>query len=1150
MEGLLHAGQSAPSAGARDVPALEDSYPISPLQQGLLMHSREASDEDPYIEQWACTFPEALVPGAMSQAWEETLARHQILRTSFTWDRSGAPRQEVHRTVQLPWQEHDLRGEPRERLAALEAELRARDWTRFDQTHAPLLRLTLLRLAQDEYTLLFTYHHALLDGTARTLVVKDALGRYEELSAPSGTGDASNGATIGAAARTSDPVAPPPPSFKDYIDWLEARDESGDEAFWRETLAGYEGIELPELHAPTDGSGEQNVDHGQGREVEGGGGASSAGEVQEEWRSCLPRSLAEAARAFAAEHGLTLNALLQGAWALLLARYSGADDVAFGVTRACRRSVPRGEAIVGPLMNTLPVRMQIPGESSVVAWLQDLRAQHVGVREHEHSPLAKIGAWSELAPGTPLFETLYDFKPFRDADIFRGLGEAWLGRELGSSARSHYPLAIRLETDEQIHLKLLYQPARFAPEAIERLGRHYATLLEQLVADPERPLCELSPLDEPERQELAEWGTADTDCEREATIPELFAAQVESRPDAVAVCFGAERLTYGELDARSGRLADRLVALGAGPDMPIGVCLERSIELVVALVGIVKAGAAYLPLDPEHPDRRLALMLADAGAPLLLCDAAGAGRLEGLSGARVVSLDAEEAHVEQAHEPALGAEPRSGALDADTPAAETPAAESRDIPLCAAGPESLAYVVYTSGSTGRPKGVGVPHRAVLRLVRHTNYVEIGPEDVVGLASNASFDALTFELWGALLNGARLEIVGSEERLSPGALTERIEAAGISVLLLTTAIFNAVARERPAAFAPLRYLLFGGEVVDPHSVARVLAEGPPQHLLHIYGPTESTTFATFHPVLARDTRPGAATIPIGRPVSGTELYVLDRHRQPVPAGAAGELYIGGEGLARGYLSDPELTAERFIAHPFFEQGGSRLYRSGDRVRWTPEGRLEFLGRIDQQVKIRGFRVEPGEIEACLCAHPGVEQAAVVAHEELRGERRLVAYLVPARAEAPAVAELRAHVRHTLPEQMVPSAFVVLDALPLTPNGKVDRRALPTPDEGERIPDPQRRASRGPLEARLAEIWADVLGLDQVGVNDDFFDLGGHSLLATQVVSRVGEAFGVELPLRRLFEAPTVAGLALEVTLRQAEETSPEQVAALLTELDRQ
>lgn len=1149
MEGLLHAGQSAPSAGARDVPALEDSYPISPLQQGLLMHSREASDEDPYIEQWACTFPEALVPGAMSQAWEETLARHQILRTSFTWDRSGAPRQEVHRTVQLPWQEHDLRGEPRERLAALEAELRARDWTRFDQTHAPLLRLTLLRLAEAEYTLLFTYHHALLDGTARTLVVKEALARYEELSEPSGTGDASNGATIGTAAPTSEPVAPPTPSFRDYIDWLESRDESGDEAFWRETLAGYEGIELPELRGPADGAGERDVDGSRARNVDGGAVAFAAGEAQEEWRASLPDPLAEAARSFAAEHGLTLNTVLQGAWALLLARYTGADDVAFGATRACRRSVPGGEAIVGPLMNALPVRMRIPAESSVRAWLQDLRAQHVGVREHEHSPLAKIGAWSELAPGAPLFETLYDFRHFRDADMFRGLGGAWLGRELGTSARSHYPLAIRLEADEQIHLKLLYQPARFSPEAIERLGRHYTTLLEQLVADPERPLSELSPLTEPERHQLREWGTARTDCEQGATIPELFAAEAARRPDAVAVSFGAERLTYGELDARSSGLAARLVGLGAGTDVPIGVCLERSPAFVVALLAILKAGSAYLPLDPEHPDRRLALMLEDAGAPLLLCDRAGTGRLEGLSGARVVSLDAEEGHVEQAHEPALGAEPRSGALDADTPAAETPAAESRDIPLCAAAPGSLAYVVYTSGSTGQPKGVAVPHSAVLRLVRHPNYVEIGPDDVVAQAANASFDALTFELWGALLNGARLEIVGSEERLSPALLAERIERAGISVMFLTTALFNAVARERPSAFGPLRYLLFGGEAVDPGSVARVL-ENPPEHLLHVYGPTESTTFASFHEVRAAEAQADAKTIPIGGPVSGTELYVLDGQLGPVPAGVPGELYIGGEGLARGYLGDPELTAERFIAHPFFEQGGSRLYRSGDRVRWTPEGRLEFLGRIDQQVKIRGFRVEPGEIEACLCAHPGVEQAAVVAHEELRGERRLFAYLVPARAEAPAVAELRAHVRHALPEQMVPSAFVVLDALPLTPNGKVDRRALPTPDEGERIPDPQRRASQGPLEARLAEIWADVLGLDQVGVNDDFFDLGGHSLLATQVISRVGEAFGVELPLRRLFEAPTVAGLALEVTLCQAEETSPEQVAALLTELDRQ
>ncbi|HLL47879.1 MAG TPA: non-ribosomal peptide synthetase, partial [Longimicrobiaceae bacterium] len=570
-----------------------------------------------------------------------------------------------------------------------------------------------------------------------------------------------------------------------------------------------------------------------------------------------------------------------------------------------------------------------------------------------------------------------------------------------------------------------------------------------------------------------------SDTYADACLHRLFAEQAARAPEAAAVLFRGGVLAYGELERRSSRLAHLLRARGVGPESRVGVCMERGMEVVVALLGILKAGAAYVPLEPSNPTERLREVFADAGVSLVLTHGAAGARLP--ADVPVLRLD-----------------------DAGT-AAEAAAMPATPPPV-RVSPDNLAYVVYTSGSTGRPKGVMVPHGAVVRLVRGAGYLPFGPEERIAQVSSLSFDAATFELWGALLNGGSLAVVERETTLSPARFAAGLRELRATAVFVTTALFNRIAHDEPGAFRGVRHVLFGGEAVDPRSVRRVLEAGGPARLLHVYGPTETTTFATWHPV--RGVEPDAVTVPIGGALGGAALHVLDEWGEPVPPGGPGELYVGGAGVARGYLGRPELTAPRFVPDPFAPEPGARMYRTGDRVRALPDGALEYVGRLDAQVKVRGFRIEPAEVEAALLAAEGVREAAVAVREDVPGEKRLVAYVVPEAGAEPSAARLRERLSARLPEYMVPSAFVVLDTLPLNSSGKVDRRALPPPERG---PAEGYTAPRTPVEEVLSAVWAEVLRVERVGVEEGFFELGGHSLLAAQVAARVREALGVEVPL---------------------------------------
>ena len=641
-----------------------------------------------------------------------------------------------------------------------------------------------------------------------------------------------------------------------------------------------------------------------------------------------------------------------------------------------------------------------------------------------------------------------------------------------------------------------YATDLFERETVERLAQQLTRLLEGVVQDPQRRLSQLPLLSEAERQQLlVQWN--DTARAYPAqSVAELFSAQAARTPSAVALMLEDQQLSYGQLEERSNQLAHYLVSLGVGPEVPVGLCLERSIEMIVGLLAILKAGGAYLPLDPNYPPERLAFMLSDAQVSVLLTHSSLQENLPA-HWARVVELDSEWERI--AKQSAEGLAPRAGA-------------------------DNLAYVIYTSGSTGKPKGVSVVHRNIVRLIKGDNAVAISCEDGVLQLAPLAFDASTFEIWGALLNGARLVLYPRE--LDLGRLRQVVAEGGVSAMWLTAGLFHSVVEQDLSSLTGVRTLLAGGDALSVPHVRQVVQGLTGTRLINGYGPTECTTFSTWQQVEQLEEQ--ASTVPIGKPLANTSCYVLDEQQELVPIGVIGELYIGGEGVARGYLSRPALTGERFVPDPF-AGAGARVYRTGDLVRWNRRGELEFIGRVDHQVKIRGFRIELGEVESVLLEHSQVAQAVVLAREDVPGEKRLVAYVVAALDEgseeavqALETAQLRSYLQQRLPEYMIPAAFVLLEQLPLTSNGKVDRQALPAPELhlgslGEQAP-------RNPTEQPLAQIWSEVLRLERVGIHQNFFELGGHSLMATQVVAQIRELLRLELPLRSLFEIPTIASLA--------------------------
>jgi amino acid adenylation domain-containing protein/non-ribosomal peptide synthase protein (TIGR01720 family) len=1050
------------SARLTNLGEIEESYSLSPLQQGMLFHSLYAGQSGVDIEQMFCALHEDLDVPAFQTAWQQVLARHSVLRTAFRWIGLDEPLQEVHPYVSIPLEMHDWRGlTPNDRALRLRNYLDVDRRKGFKLDEVPLMRLALYRLDEADYQLLWTFHHALLDGRSFPLVLKDVFTFYE------------------ANRQALDLKLPRPRPYRDYIEWLQQQDLSKAESFWRRALASFVvPTPLPAAHAILENHQEQRFG-------------------EQEIR--LSEELTAALQSLAGENGLTVNTIIQGSWALLLNRYSGDEDVVFGATRACRRSALEGaDSMIGLFINTLPVRACVAPDALLLPWLKELRAQSVDLRAFEHTPLSKVQAWSDVPKGTPLFESILVFDKHRLNTLLRSQGGAWKHREFRYTGQTNYPMRVSVFLEKELSLNIQYDRFRFDDAAMARLGGHLEALLGEIAANPFRPLSAYSLLTAAERKQiLEEWSSGQTEVQANYCVHQIFEAHAERTPENIAIECEGKRLTYAELNSRSNQLAQYLKRLGVGPEAIIGLHLERSVDLIVGLLGILKAGAAYLPLDMTLPKQRLKFMLQDARSPFVVTTQDLIGNLEGC-GSKPICLDTDRSII--------------GEQSTENVASQT----SQSNPV---------YVIYTSGSTGQPKGVVVEHRQLVNYVSAISKKLMLPAgSSFALVSTIAADLGNTVVFPSLCSAGCLHLVEKERATDPEALADYFRLHPVDCLKIVPSHLAALlSASSPADILPKQRLVLGGEACSWRLIERIRELAPDCRVLNHYGPTEATIGAITYGVDQRDAGHFSKTIPLGRPLSNMQMYVLDTNMQPVPIGVPGELHLAGDGLVRGYLNAPELTAEKFVPNPFSTMPGNRLYKTGDLARYLPSGDVEFLGRIDEQVKIRGYRVEPKEVEAALAEQPSVKECVVIVREEKPDDKRLVAYVVPSPDQNLDVGELRKVLKKSLPDYMSPSAFVILDRLPLTANGKLDRRALPQPDQMRTEIEKSFVAPATPVQELLAKIWAQVLGLERVGIHDNFFELGGDSILSIQIMARASQA-GLRLTTRQLFQNQTISELA--------------------------
>jgi amino acid adenylation domain-containing protein/FkbH-like protein len=1038
--------------------AAETTIPLSFAQQRLWFLDQLEPNSPLYNVPTVVHLTGALDIDALRHALDGMMSRHDSLRTRFV-DAEGSPAQLVDRSLRLNLEFHDLSGRPTtQRDDEAQALIRAEVNRPFKLSAGPPIRATLIRVQPDDHWFVLNIHHIVSDEWSLKICFRELSELY---------------------AAHCEKRAPQLPElsiqYADYSVWQ--RDSLKGEmleehlAYWRQQLQG----PPPILELPTDHPRPAMQ--------------TFRGTLQ---ARVLRRGLAEALTQLGARHGATLFMVTLAAFKALLNRYTQQEDIVVGSPIAGRNRMET-EPLIGFFVNTLLLRTDVSSDPTFEELLRRVRETTLNAYAHEDLPFEKLVEKLQperAATHMPFARLMFVLQNSTLEEMtWPNLTLRFVDYETGTAK---FDLTMVLQvTDRGLVAQAEYNRDLFEAATVNRLLEHFEILLEGIAANPALRVSQLPMLSEAERRRVVvEWNETSTPYPREQCIHELFEAQAERTPDAVAVVFGKQSVTYEELNHRANRLAHYLKRYSVGPDVLVGICLDRSVEMIVGMLAILKAGGAYLPIEATYPRERVTFMLADSGTPVLLTQQ------------RLVAGMPKPAHCV--------------CLDSDW---EFIARESRRNLPRVGTPDNLAYVIYTSGSTGTPKGVAVPHRGVNRLVLNTNYIQFTSEDRMAQVSNASFDAATFEIWGALLNGATLVGITRDVSLSPKDFARELREQKISAMFLTAALFNQLAAEVPDAFATVRTMMFGGEAGDPKSVARVLKHKPPGRLVNGYGPTENTTFSACYEV--RSMPDDATTVPIGRPISNSQCYILDSQLNPMAIGVPGELHVGGDGLARGYWNRPQLTAQKFIPNPF--RKGELIYKTGDLARWLPDGNIEFLGRLDEQVKIRGFRVELGEIECVLSRHPAVRECAMSMRRDQAGCDRLVAYYVCSGKRVPPFEELARFLKERLPEHMVPAAFMPLEALPLTANGKVDRKALPEP--GTNRPLVEGLATpRDAVELKLTEIWESVLDVHPIGIEDKFFDLGGHSLLAVKLIAQIEKVFGRRLRVATVFQSPTIEQLA--------------------------
>lgn len=1009
---------------------------LSPLQQGMLFHALAAPRSGVDIEQIEMRLRESLDIERFQRAWTQVIALHPILRTRFVWEGVDEPMQCAAESVPLPLTVFDLRDQSNPQLII--DNYRSQDrHTDFDFTTPPLMRLAIFQLADDDFWVLWTFHHILLDGRSFPIVLRDLFAFYED--------------------ETVERNRPRP--FSSYIMWRLMRDFSASDDFWQSQLAGFD--------APTE------IGFG----AFGGEKAGRWGEVEHYLTEAQTARLV----AFSADHNLTLHTLIQGAWAILLHHYSRENDVVFASTRACRYWARDAKEMVGLFINTLPIRAQLADETTLVDYLRSLRQSQIEIRDHEHTPLPRVQNLSDLPAGTSLFDSLvvYDNETL---DARMGMPN----RTFRYRGQTNFPLTVLGYGGERLLLRLEHEIGKYPQPLAERILGQLVTLLNAFPAHANQSALQIPYLSDADNHWLNQHSVNPAHSWNDdfIAVTAMVAEQVRRMPNKVAIRFRDETVTYAELATRSDLVAAKLVEMGVRENVLVGLAVERSAELPIAMLGILKAGGAYVPIDPTYPRERLAHMLNDSAAPIIVASRTIAAKLP-ISDQKVVWIEENGSSSNEAHERSL-----------------------------VAG-DNLAYVIYTSGSTGKPKGVQVPERALSNFLMSMRVEPgISADDKMLALTTVSFDIAALEIFLPLVSGAELTIADDATATNPNAIADLMRGRNITLAQATPATWHMMVESGWQGKRELR-ILSGGEPL-PRKLANELLERA-DALWNMYGPTETTIWSTVEKIGRRE------PITIGKPIANTSVHVLDRNHNPVPAGTIGELCIGGDGVTAGYLNRPNLTAEKFIHLATCNLQPATIYCTGDLARFNPDGTVSCFGRIDHQVKVRGYRIELGEIEAILAQHQAVQTACVVAREIDDAEKQLVAYIIP-NGEAIQTSSLRKYAKTKLPDYMIPAAFVTLDAFPLTNNGKINRLALPAPDNSRPVIDTPLVPPRTPTERTIADVWQNILLIKEIGVHDSFFELGGDSLLVVRAVSQLRERFATKLGVHKIFEHRTISELA--------------------------